>query len=192
MFALKQGLLGALALGCITLASGTALAASCNQPAQPFALGVVICGNDPFPDPLNGSPSLFKYEVDEERALNGIAGGTYTDDFTITFITSSSGTWKYDPSGPEDIGQLFPTLMVVKAGSDFVVFSVLGLLTGNWNTSLLGNKALSHISFYDGQTPNGGGGEVPLPGAVWLMGTVLAGGAGVGAWRRRRRAATQA
>jgi len=34
----------------------------------------------------------------------------------------------------------------------------------------------------------GGGGEVPLPAAVWLMGSVLGGGAGFGAWRRRRRA----
>ena len=31
------------------------------------------------------------------------------------------------------------------------------------------------------------GQEVPLPGAAWLMGTVLA-GAGFGAWRRRRKA----
>ena len=30
-------------------------------------------------------------------------------------------------------------------------------------------------------------GEVPLPAAVWLMGTMLAGGAGFGAWRRRRK-----
>jgi hypothetical protein len=33
----------------------------------------------------------------------------------------------------------------------------------------------------------GGGSEVPLPGAVWLMGSILAGGAGAGALRRRRR-----
>jgi hypothetical protein len=30
------------------------------------------------------------------------------------------------------------------------------------------------------------GGETPLPAAVWLMGTILGGGAGVGAWRRRK------
>ncbi len=194
MFDLKRGLFGALALGCISLASGTALAAPCNQPAQPFAIGVVICGNDPFPDPLNGSPSLFKLNVGNPNvAENGIAGGIYTDDFSITFTDGlKSGGWQYDPSGPEDAGQLFPTLFVVKAGNDFVVFSIaLGVLSGLWNTSLLDNKDLSHISFYDGQTPNGGGGEVPLPGAIWLMGTVLAGGAGFGAWRRRRQAAVK-
>jgi hypothetical protein len=33
------------------------------------------------------------------------------------------------------------------------------------------------------------GDETPLPAAVWLMGTVLGGGAGVGAWRRRKQRA---
>jgi hypothetical protein len=28
----------------------------------------------------------------------------------------------------------------------------------------------------------------PLPAAVWLMGTILGGGAGIGAWRKRRKA----
>ena len=31
--------------------------------------------------------------------------------------------------------------------------------------------------------------ETPLPAAVWLMGTVLGGGAGFGAWRKRKKAA---
>jgi hypothetical protein len=32
-------------------------------------------------------------------------------------------------------------------------------------------------------------GDTPLPAAVWLMGTILGGGAGVGAWRRRKQRA---
>ena len=32
-------------------------------------------------------------------------------------------------------------------------------------------------------------GETPLPAAVWLMGTILGGGASVGAWRRRKQRA---
>jgi len=37
------------------------------------------------------------------------------------------------------------------------------------------------------QLPGGRqGGETPLPAAVWLMGTVLGGGAGFGAWRKRK------
>jgi len=33
-----------------------------------------------------------------------------------------------------------------------------------------------------------GGGSTPLPAAVWLFGTVLAGGAGFGRWRKKRKA----
>jgi hypothetical protein len=38
-------------------------------------------------------------------------------------------------------------------------------------------------------TPLGGGGqnETPLPGAVLLMGSILGGGAGIGAWRKRKK-----
>ena len=32
-------------------------------------------------------------------------------------------------------------------------------------------------------------GPVPIPGAVWLFGTVLAGGAGYGRWRKKRKQA---
>ena len=35
-------------------------------------------------------------------------------------------------------------------------------------------------------------GETPIPGAVWLFGTVIAGGAGYGRWRKKRKAATNA
>ena len=30
--------------------------------------------------------------------------------------------------------------------------------------------------------------ENPIPGAVWLFGTVIAGGAGFGRWRKKRKA----
>ena len=36
------------------------------------------------------------------------------------------------------------------------------------------------------ERPPGGGGEVPLPGAMALFGTVIAGSWGVNRWRRRR------
>lgn len=34
--------------------------------------------------------------------------------------------------------------------------------------------------------PGGAGTETPLPAAVWLLGSALAGGAGVSRWRKRR------
>ena len=37
------------------------------------------------------------------------------------------------------------------------------------------------------EVPPPGPGEVPIPGAAFLMGSVLASGAGFGAWKRRRR-----
>jgi hypothetical protein len=70
-----------------------------------------------------------------------------------------------------------------------------GVTSGNWSIS--GAQALSHVNLY-GQVcptsgcpdpgPGPGPGQTPIPGAAFLMGSVLAGGAGFGAWRRRRRA----
>ncbi len=37
-------------------------------------------------------------------------------------------------------------------------------------------------------SPNPAIGQTPLPGALWLMGTVLFGAAGLAKWRKRRRA----
>jgi hypothetical protein len=53
-----------------------------------------------------------------------------------------------------------------------------GGCTGDGCTGVVGATFLS--------VTNHQGGETPLPAAVWLMGTILGGGAGVGAWRRRR------
>ena len=53
-----------------------------------------------------------------------------------------------------------------------------GILSGAWEI-LNGNQALSHANLYGLPTPT------PLPGALVLMGTVLAGSYGVGRWRRR-------
>jgi len=49
---------------------------------------------------------------------------------------------------------------------------------------------LSNFRSYDvtWPGPGPGPGETPIPGALWLFGTVLAGGAGFGAWRNKRKA----
>ena len=58
----------------------------------------------------------------------------------------------------------------------------------NWS---LGN--LSNFRSYDvtwpGPGPGPGPSQTPIPGALWLFGTVLAGGAGLGRWRNKRRKA---
>ena len=76
---------------------------------------------------------------------------------------------------------------------------LLGALTGSWeirNADGTLRAALSHASLY-GQLceglcgpPTGAPPEVPIPGAFLLMGTVLAGGGGFAAWRRRRERAS--
>ena len=47
--------------------------------------------------------------------------------------------------------------------------------------------ANSGAIFETGFPPNHGGGNTPLPGALLLMGTVLAGAAGLGGWRKKRK-----
>jgi hypothetical protein len=52
----------------------------------------------------------------------------------------------------------------------------------NCSTGCTGVVGATHLLEQGGHL----GGETPLPAAVWLMGTILGGGAGVGAWRRRK------
>jgi hypothetical protein len=55
-----------------------------------------------------------------------------------------------------------------------------------WIVSLA--KSVITTDGTDPGNPNPGTSPTPLPGAAFLMGTVLASGAGFGAWRRRRKA----
>jgi len=75
--------------------------------------------------------------------------------------------------------------------SDFIVSSGTGgehvffaadLIGPTGNTGLVGSAGLT-INPTDEENPPG----TPIPGAVWLFGTVLAGGAGFGRWRKRRK-----
>jgi hypothetical protein len=82
-----------------------------------------------------------------------------------------------------------------QADPDWGAFQV-SALSGTWSISL--SQALSHGNLYGQACPTGGCPEnetppaTPLPGAAWLFGTVLASGAGFGAWRRRKREAATA
>lgn len=73
---------------------------------------------------------------------------------------------------------------------DWVTLLVTSGLFQSIKLSSIGQNAFEFTSLTAscvGEVCRGGGpGDTPVPGAVFLMGSVLAGGAGFGAWRRRR------
>jgi hypothetical protein len=94
-----------------------------------------------------------------------------------------AGTWKYEP----DLGQLMPTILAVKAGNAFIVLFIAGLTEGTWSTvGLLGSAGVSHLSFYDGAGGGPAPDPTPLPAAVWLFGSIVAGYGGFSRWRKRK------
>jgi hypothetical protein len=110
---------------------------------------------------------------------------------------TQSGTWAV-----ANFTNVLDAMLIVKAGNQFAayflntaftsgIWGTLGLLVGSGQT-----PNVSHIALYEvacggttGISCPSNQGTTPLPGAVWLFGTVLAGGAGFGQWRKRRKAA---
>ena len=133
---------------------------------------------------ISGAECIIKYEEDDGMLAdhelgNGVSSGT-ADDFTIevTEIDGSgeatAGTWTYT-------GAVFDLVyLAIKAGRGVELWDISGLTSGTFSTSdLLGNRAISHISFY------GVSGVVPIPASLLL----LLGGFGLlGAARMRRSA----
>jgi LPXTG-motif cell wall-anchored protein len=115
--------------------------------------------------------------------------GTATDTFTIGATPGYTSL----ALGLKD-GNLGPIPMDAKL--KWAVF-LLGASSGTWeirNADGTLRSALSHAVLYGKlctpetcvTPPDPGTGEVPVPGAFMLMGTVLAGAGGIASWRRRR------
>jgi hypothetical protein len=134
------------------------------------------------------SPVIAKFDFRgtsvSETTINPLFPSVTGGEFTISFNpnTTSSGTWSYNP-GTNDPGV---TAWVAKGGNNFQLFYTTpkeAVTFGTWSTP--GGEGLSHITFYDSASTNGGGGpnqvEVPAPGALAILGFALL---GLGAIRR--------
>lgn len=148
-----------------------------------------VAGNDPFPGPLMGSPSLAKCDMEAEGNVDklcddwedGASAGDYSTAFSLTYTSETAFDWVFTPGNV--IGELlYPTKIAVKAGPRYHIYDVaLGDTSGSadiFADSGFGN-AISHVSFYDT-----GLGVIPLPAAGWML---LAGIGGMAALRRRKK-----
>jgi hypothetical protein len=103
-------------------------------------------------------------------------------ELTLTGAGTLSGTFSFSPPAGY---QKF--VLAFKSGQgnldpDWVAFLLpAGVLSGSWNI-LSGTQELSHANLYG----IAGVAQTPIPGALWLMGSVLAGWLGVGRWRQSR------
>jgi hypothetical protein len=131
-------------------------------------------GEGTDPDKLTVNDSLF-------ASLDG-------SEFDIDY-DDDGGTWEYTPTGNDpgikywvvkqkNAFKLYWETAAVCAGSVLECLqSALFVSSGSWSGDF------SHLSFYDTKLPGGGGPEVPVPAAAWLL---LSGLVGLGALGRAR------
>jgi hypothetical protein len=121
--------------------------------------------------------------------INGKALGDSTG--VLGNYSLVSGTFQMDGQGNYSNGILFNSNGASTTGGETVSFIVDGVTTSNFIFSTVPPGSVSSLFAIDTQTTTGatgtaGTGAVPLPGALALFGTVLAGGLGVSGWRKRR------
>lgn len=137
-------------------------------------------------DAINSLGYLSIDKSDNSTVYEGVDG-----ELSITLTSAGTGSFQITPPAG-----YYHFVLALKSGAgqlDPVWAAFLlpaGVFSGDWTISANG---YSHANLYGQACPGGvcgnnqdPPGPVPLPGAVWLMGTVLAGTAGVARWRKRR------
>lgn len=144
----------------------------------------VYSGNDSVDDILNHTDQsvelVAKFDTWDttEKEFTDITGPY--QGFSITVNANAynddhealAGTWSYDSSlDGADFWKKYKTLYVaVKAGKKYELYTFTnGETGGKWDTSRLGGKGVSHISFY------GSPSAVPIPPTAVLFGSGLLG-----------------
>jgi len=209
MFLLRRACLAVAAMSAAALWSGAAFAATC--PSIPTAFDRVFTVTPSISCLGSGSGNLdTNFVIPTGYVLldksDDAGSGALPGLFTLTPPTSgTSGTWSIGAT------LLYNTFIIgLKSGEgngnpDWAAFDIGAVLAGTWSITdapscpagqnCNGVQELSHGNLYGRfveppctgpQCNPGGSGEVPIPGAFLLMGTVLAGGGGFAAWRRRR------
>ena len=184
----------AAALGFYGLLAAPSSAATCS--AFALANGIQPNAGCFVGDTNNDAPPPPPAQVNDQQFF-GFSDWNFLgkDDGTFnTFLTGNaqSGTWNIDAS----LWDTYANIMIVlKDGVDtfitgylLVADSTSGTYTSPFPGPNGNSKDISHASLYGEGVGGGGGGggNVPLPGAVYLFGTALA---GLGVLGRRRRAA---
>jgi hypothetical protein len=114
---------------------------------------------------MGGGFGKFDYIVQGAPPSNG---GSNLHGQTLTFKITAAGL---------DLADI--------AASDKGIFFATHVCEAGASATSCG-RAVTGFAGGGPELPPGGGGEVPLPGALWLMGTVIAGWFGYARWRERR------
>ena len=126
---------------------------------------------------------IFEHRQDRhDDAFVGVDG-----EITITGDPNSGHFTLALPAGYQNF------VLVLKSGNgqldpDWVAFLLApGTTEGDWTIS---SQGFSHALLYgqlSTENENVNVSENPIPGALWLFGTVIAGGAGYSRWRKKRK-----
>jgi hypothetical protein len=122
-----------------------------------------------------------KSNTNNPGALTGLSGGLVP----LLFRSIEPGN-KDAINGTSISLNIAMAFAVVNGGhTAYAFFEDLPLTTGDKDFDDLVVR-IDAIDRCVSNCPPGGPGQTPLPAAIWLFGTVLAGGAGVNRWRKRK------